>query len=280
MFQRFYNLLLLFKEYAILSALLIVSLILLALNDNTQIKHIRGITTVVVGLMQERVAFIPRYFGLRSENDVLRRINVDLADEASQLREAKLENIRLRQLLGMKEIIPYKLVAGKVVGKNLTLLRNTLTLNVGATDGVQLGMPVVGDGGLAGIISMVTDHYSTVRILFNTDLRASGKIQRSRVDGIIAWDGKSLTLNNVAKTLDVKAGDVVITSEYSSTYPPNIRIGIVHEVQEQQGTLFKKVFVTPSVDFVKLEEVFVLLYLANPERLELEQQAATGRGRR
>lgn len=280
MFQRFYDLLIVFKEYAILSALLIVSLVLLALNDNTQINHIRGITTVMLGLAQERVAFIPRYFGLRSENDVLRRINIDLADEASQLREAKLENIRLRQLLTIKETIPYKLVAGKVVGKNLTLLRNTLTLNIGTADGVQVGMPVAGDGGLVGVISMVNNHYSTIRILLNIDLRASAKIQRSRVDGIIAWDGKSLTLNNVAKTLDVRAGDVVITSEYSSMYPPGIRIGIVHEVQEQQGTLFKKVFITPSVDFVKLEEVFVLSYIANPERLELEQQAATGRGRK
>lgn len=280
MFQRFYNLLIAFKEYAVLSALLIISLILLALNDNTQIKHIRGITTVMLGLVQERVAFIPRYFGLRSENDVLRRINIDLADEASLLRDAKLENIRLRQLLAIKETIPYKLVAGKVVGKNLTLLRNTLTLNIGASDGVQMGMPIVGDGGLVGVVSTVNDHYSTVRILLNVDLRASAKIQRSRVDGIIAWDGKSLMLNNVAKTLDIQAGDVVITSEYSSTYPSNIRIGIVHEVQEQQGTLFKKVFITPSVDFVKLEEVFVLLYIVNPERLGLEQQATTGRGRR
>jgi len=112
-----------------------------------------------------------------------------------------------------------------------------------------------------------------VRILLNTDFRASAKIQRSRVDGILAWDGRSLLLNNVAKTLDVKVGDVVITSEYSSTYPPNIRIGVVNEVQEQEGTLFKKVFVFPGVDFVKLEEVFVMTYAPDRERLALEQPA-------
>ena len=271
MFKRIYNFVLLFKEYAVLSLLLIMSLVLMALNDNTQIRHIQGVATVMLGLAQEQLAFIPRYFGLRGENDMLRRINIDLADEANQLREARLENIRLRQLLGLRGALPHTLIAAKVVGKNLTLLRNTLTLDVGRLDSVQPRMPVVGDGGLVGVVSHVSDHYAVVRILLNADFRASAKVQRSRVDGIVAWDGKALKLTNVAKTLDVQAGDAVITSEYSSTYPPNIRIGIIHEVTEQQGSLFKSVLITPGVDFVKLEEVFVITYLPAGERFELEQ---------
>jgi rod shape-determining protein MreC len=271
MFKRIYDILLLFKEYAVLTGLLIASLILMALTDNTQIKHIRGVATVALGVVQEQLAFIPRYFGLLSENDLLRKMNIDLADEVNRLREARLENIRLRELLGLKELLAYKLVAARVIGKDLTLLRNTITLDVGRLDGVRAAMPVVGDGGLVGIVASVSDHFAVVRILLNVDVRASAKVQRSRVDGIIAWDGTSLLLTNVSKTLDVQAGDVVITSEYSSTYPPGIRIGIVSEVTEQRGTLFKRVVVTPGVNFVKLEEVFVLSYLPSAERLELEQ---------
>lgn len=135
-------------------------------------------------------------------------------------------------------------------------------------------MPVMSDGGLVGVVESASEHYSVVRLLLNTDFRASAKVQRSRVDGIIAWDGSRLNLKNVAKTLDVIVGDVIIASEYSSTYPPNIRIGIVNEVKEQPGSLFKNVFVTPGVDFTKLEEVFVMNYLPDPERLELEQRVA------
>ena len=275
MFRRIYNFTILFKEYAVLTALLVLSLALMALNDNPQMKHVRGVATVGVGLLQEQLAVVPRYFGLRGENDKLRRMNIDLADEASRLREATLENIRLRLLLGIKNASSYNLIAGEVVGKNLTLLRNTITLDIGRLEGVQERMPVLGDGGLVGVIASVSDHYAVVRILLNTDFRASAKVQRSRVDGIVAWDGQSVVLNNVTKTLDVRAGDVVITSDYSSTYPPGIRIGVVGEVLEQQGALFKKVLVTPGVDFVKLEEVFVVTYLPDPERLELEQRTPT-----
>lgn len=271
MFRRLYNFALIFKEYAVLSLLLVVSLILMALGDNTQIRHIRGVATVGFGLVQEQLVFIPRYFSLRSENDMLRRMNIDLADEASRFREARIENDRLRNLLALKESSRYPLIAGKVVGKNLTLLRNTMTLNVGKLNGVLPSMPVVGDGGLVGVVSSVSDHYSVVRILLNADFRASAKVERSRVDGILAWDGDDLNLSNVAKTLDVAPGDTVITSDYSSMYPPNIRIGVVREVSEQQGSLFKKVYVTPGVNFVRLEEVFVLAYLPDSERTDLEQ---------
>jgi rod shape-determining protein MreC len=210
--------------------------------------------------------------GLKSENELLRGINIELADEVQQLRETKLENIRLRQLLALKGQLPYKLTTARVINKNLTLLRNTLTLDGGSADGIQQQMPVVSDGGLVGIVTIVTRHYSVVNVLSNTDFRASAKIQRSRVDGIIAWDGKILSLKNVPKTRDVKTGDVVITSEYSNTYPPNIRIGIVSDVQEQGSLLFKSITVTPDIDFIKLEEVFVIQYTPNTERIELERQ--------
>lgn len=271
MFKRLYNIALVFKEYAVLSVLLVVSLILMALGDNAQIRHIRSVATVAFGVIQEQISFIPRYFALRSENDMLRQMNIDLSDEASRLREARLENDRLRNLLGLKASYRYPLIAGRVVSKNLTLLRNTITLDVGTSNGVQVHMPVVGDRGLVGVVSSVSDHFSVARILLNADFRASAKIERSRVDGILAWDGDDLILTNVAKTLDVVTGDTVITSEYSSTYPPNIPIGIVHAVSEQQGSLFKKVYVSPGVNFVKLEEVFVVTYLPDTERLDLEQ---------
>jgi rod shape-determining protein MreC len=273
MIQRLYDILFQFKEYAVLTLFIAVSLVLLAVNDNPQVKRLRSMATVSFGLIQQQVIFIPNYFSLERENTMLRRTNIELADEANQLREAKLENLRLRQLLGLKERLPYDIVSGKIIGKNLSLLRNTLTLNVGAADGVRPSMPVVGDGGLVGLIVSASQHYSIVNMLLNIDLRASAKIQRSRVDGIIAWDGKNLVLKNIAKTLDVKAGDVVITSPYSSTYPPDIRIGVVSDIKEQAGTLFKSVYVTPGVDFVKLEEVFVLTSTPDEERIETEKRS-------
>jgi len=251
----------------------------MALNDNPQIKQIRAISTVIFGGVQEQLSFIPAYFGLKEENELLHHINIELADEAQRLREAKLENLHLRQLLGLKVQLPYKLIAARVVNKNLTLLRNTMIINVGSQDSVQQYMPVVSDGGLIGIVTTVTQHYSMINILFNTEFRASGKVQRSRVDGIVMWDGKTLSLKNVPKLRDVQVGDVVSTSEYSNTLPPDIRIGLVSDVREQPGSLFKSITIEPGVDFVKLETMFVMVYIQDKERAELEQRTASRSGK-
>ncbi len=274
MLQRLYDILYEFKEYAVLAGLIAASLILLALNDNSQMKRLRSVATITYGLLQEQVIFIPRYFSLESENQLLRRTNIELTDETNRLREAKLENLRLRRLLDLKEKVPFDIVGAEVIGKNLTLLRNTLTIDIGGKEDIKPLMPVIGDGGLVGLVVSATEHYAIVNLLLNVDFRASAKIERSRVDGIIAWDGKNLLLKNVAKTLDVKIGDVVLTSSYSSTFPPDIRIGVVSEVDEQPGTLFKSIIVTPSVDFVKLEDVFVLTSVPDQERTDLEHHDA------
>jgi len=271
MIQRLYDLLYEFREYAVLCTLIVFSLVLMSLNDNSQVKRIRSISTVIFGTIQSQLSFIPTYFGLKSENELLRRINIELADETQRLREAKLENLRLRQLLGLKDLVPYKLTAGSVINKNLTLQRNTITLDIGFADSIYPQMPVVTDAGLVGLVTYTTEHYSVVNILLNTDFRTSAKIQRSRVDGVVAWDGKALILKNVPKMRDVKIGDVVETSEYSNIFPPDIRIGLVSDVRDQPSSLFKIIVITPSVDFVKLEEVFIVHRMQNIERAELEQ---------
>ena len=273
MFEHLYETLYEYKEYVIFAGLVVLSLIFIALNDSVQVKRIRSVSAVAFGLVQQGANIIPDYFGLHAENEILRRTNIDLADEAQRLREAKLENFRLHELLKIKEQSVYPLIAAKVVSKNLTLFRNTLTLNVGSDDGIKEQMCVIGDGGLIGIVTITGNHYCIANLLLNTDFRVSCKVQRSRVDGITSWDGSALLLKNVVKTRDVKPGDNVMTSGYSNLYPPDIRVGIVSSVQDQSSALFKTIVLEPGIDFVKLEEVFVLQFVQNNERRTLEDAA-------
>jgi len=173
----------------------------------------------------------------------------------------------------LKESSQVQLVAGKIIAKNLNLLRNTVTLNVGEKDGVGVGMPIITGEGLVGRVIAVSGGYAVGQMMLNIDFRASAKVQRSRVDGIIGWDGKVLLLKNVAKSLDVRPGDAVVSSQYSNAFPPNIKIGVVGAVTEMPGNLFKRVEVVPAVDFIRLEEAFVLNYLPTIEKMKLEEKS-------
>jgi len=270
--RRLLDILRLFQEYFLLAFLVLVSLLLLASNDSPQIKSIRSLTVASVGYLQDILGFLPNYFALKQENRILQEVNLTQAEELSRLREAVLENDQLRKLLDLQQRSPLRYRAANVVGKSLHLLRNTITLDVGQQEGVREDMPIVTDAGLVGEIVTATDHYSVGQVLFNREFRASAKVQRSRVDGILAWEGgQTVQLKNVAKTLDVRMGDLVVTSEYSSIFPPGITIGVVSSTSQIPGALFQTVEITPSVDFTRLETVFVVLHVPDSSRNAITQ---------
>ncbi len=273
--QRLLEILIVFKEYVVFALLVVVSLFLLSTNDNPQMRAIRAITVGGVGLFQELLSVVPNVFELKSENAVLRQLNIDLSNEVNLLRESRLENSKLRQMLALKEHTPHTLVAAEVVGKSLLLLRNTITIAAGESDSIRTDMPVICETGLVGKVIATSEHYAIAQLLLNKDFRASAKIQRTRVDGIVQWDGGDLLrLKGVAKTQDVREGDVLVTSEYSNVFPRDIRIGIVAKVWERPGSLFKEIDIRPSVDFPSLEEVFVVTAQQSAERAALEKKVS------
>ncbi|MCX6140501.1 MAG: rod shape-determining protein MreC, partial [Candidatus Kapabacteria bacterium] len=129
------------------------------------------------------------------------------------------------------------------------------------------------DAGLVGIVIGVSPHFSVLQLLLNRDTRVSSKVQRSRVDGIIEWEGETfLVLKNVPRSLDVQAGDAILTSTYSAKYPANIVVGRVTQVSEEANSLFRRVVVEPAVNFATLEQLFVVDAKPNPERTEIERK--------
>jgi rod shape-determining protein MreC len=271
--RRLVDIVFLFKEYLLLISYILISLLLLALNDSPQVRTIRSITLATIGFAEEAFGFIPNYFDLKEESKILREQNLTLSEELIRLREAKLENMRLHQLLALKERTPFRYVSANVVGKTLNLLQNTITVDVGEADGVKPDMSIVTDEGLVGRVIATSSRYAVGQTLWNKDFRASAKVERGRVDGIVLWEGgEYLSLKNVAKTLDVQVGDVVITSEYSNIFPAGIKIGVVSKTSQAQGALFQTVEIIPGVDLSRLEQVFVIAHTADSTRVALEHK--------
>ncbi len=270
--QRLFGLVRSLREYFVFSLLILVSLLLLSANDNPQLREVRAYTVGFIGYVQRALSVIPNVFALQRENEILRQLNVNLADEVNRLREARLENLRLREMLGLRESSPYPILAADIIAKSTHMLRNTITLNVGEADGVQSDMPIISEYGLVGKVTATSSRFSVGQLMFNKDFRASAKVERSRVDGIIAWDGgEFVRLKNVPKKQDVVKGDIVVTSEYSNVFPPRIKIGTVVNVEEKPASLFKDIEIEPSVDFIRLEQAFVVLLTPDTSRTNVQK---------
>lgn len=261
------------REYLTFSALVLVSLILLSVGNLSKSHLVAQIAVEVVGVTKSITNIFSNFYDIQDENRKLRKTNILLLSELSQLREEKLENIRLRRLLGFKEKTNnYEFIPADVVGKTLVSPYNYIILNAGSNEGVEVNMPVISESGVVGKIMKVGKNYSVAMILYHKDFRASVKIQRTRVDGILGWEGgEFLSVFNVSKTMDVEVGDVVITSEYSTIFPPGFEIGVVAEIDNSVAGLFKVIKVKPAVDFTKIEEVFIIKYKSDLEREKIEQ---------
>ncbi|MEA4826263.1 MAG: rod shape-determining protein MreC, partial [Clostridium sp.] len=66
-------------------------------------------------------------------------------------------------------------------------------------------------------------------------------------------------LNYLPLNSKVKGGDMVLTSGLGQLYPKERKGGKVIAIEEDKGKLIKNALIEPSVDFNKLEELFVVI---------------------
>lgn len=247
------------KEYVTFLGAVLFSLFLIFTNDTIQLQTVRAWTFEGFGLLLDKLTFFREIKSLYEENRWLRQKNTELMLDNSRLMEAWLENQRLRQMLAFKSESQLDLTPAKVIGKGGNEFIHSVFLSVGSLDGVRKNMPVVTARGLVGKIYSEGPHYATAQLLLDRNFKVSAMIQRSRVTGIINWyGGNQIILAGVPKRSDVKVGDAVVTSGYSSIFPGGLKIGLVTQITEEAQDMFMKIIVKPVVDFTMLEELFVI----------------------
>lgn len=193
------------------------------------------------------------------ENRELRARLMELAAENARLQEAAAENRRLREALDFQPWVGRKALPAEVVGRRGGLLTPLLVIDRGLADGVRENHPVVTPAGLVGRVVETAANHCWVMPLNHRECKVSARVRRSRVAGIVecAGDG-SLVFARVPRLADVGPGDVVVATGLGGIYPAGWPVGEAVSIAEEYGGLLSRVRLQPSVDFARLEEVFVL----------------------
>ncbi len=159
----------------------------------------------------------------------------------------------------MKERLPIPSISADIIGKDSSLWTHTLIINRGAQDGLKNGMPVIDADGIVGQIVDTSPHYAKVLLAIDPNSAIDVLIQRSRKQGILKGTGDGFELQYVQKSVDIREGDVAITSGFGDLFPKGLMAGVVSKVVKSRRGMFQKIAITPAVDFQKLETVVVLL---------------------
>ena len=211
---------------------------------------------------------------LRRRSEELQSLADSLMIENVRLKELESENENLRQLLQFTEANPtysYRAaeVVGHVIGQDPSNLLRYIIIDVGTSDGVTQGMPVVTDRGLVGRIVEVSSRSSKVLLITDVSSSVNAIIQSSRATGIL--EGKAdggLVMKYIPQTVTVNIGDIILTSGLGATFPKRLVIGQVTAVHKRDIELFQQAEIKPTADFDRLE---IVLIITNFEPIEMAQ---------
>lgn len=254
---RFFYILYHHRQYTAFALAMVISILLLTAAPQRQVGITRIVWLTVLTPFQEVFAFIPSYFNLKSENQLLRQKLVQMQLRAADSEERSFENERLRGLLSLKEKNSYTYVPAEVIGRNTDQRLNTIVIDIGRSEQIQKYMAVVKEDGVLGRIIEVGLTSSYVQLLTDRNSRISGLVQRSREHGIILYQNDALYMQLPLRA-DVRLGDRVATSGLGGTFPSGLPVGRVSRIALDSRNLFKQVSITPAVDLNRLEEVFVI----------------------
>lgn len=248
----------------------------------------------LVGDIYAGINRIKHYFSLNRENRLLNEEIAALREEL-QRRESR-EEFRLGERLdsldgtsgflpvgvpvSRTEDIPYFFSTARVNNNSIVRQENFITLDKGLRDGVKPEMGLLAGGAVAGYVVNCSDRFSVAISILNTDFHTSGKIAGGDYTGSIFWDGlrtDEVVFSEVVKYAPLEVGDTIVTTDFSSFFPPGIPIGTVKSFELINGTYYEA-RLRLSADMGALNNVLLVDYHYREEKLELEHETASRGG--
>lgn len=216
-------------------------------------------THAVSGELQESYNEFTRYLHLDVENQQLGK-----------------ENARLHNLLDRSKIFQnfgadtigdslakqrYLIIPGRVINSSFHKRNNYVTIDKGQKSQVEPGMGVAAPSGVVGVVRGVSSHFASVLPIINPELEITGKIKNSNYFGPVRWDGKDYTtayISDIPRYADIREGDTILTDSRSLIFPEGLFIGTAGKKSLQQDQNFFQIEVKLSVDFSRIEHIYII----------------------
>ena len=175
-------------------------------------------------------------------NELEESIINSLKDDLHELE--KLNNINL-------SISDFEMINSTVISRNTMYWFNSLIINKGKSDGIELDMAVIDKSGLIGRISMVTNNTATVKLITTNDTKnkISAVIRdKENIYGVInGYDSDNNLLSLIiSDNRNIEKDSVVETTGMGGVFPSGILIGKVYDVIKKNDGVTNIVRVIPS----------------------------------
>ena len=252
-------------------ALETIALVLIVSFNNYQRVTFVNSSNNLAASVYEKYSSFDDYFSLRAVNGRLAAENAILRKQLQvhNLQTEKYPNFRPDTI----EPPAYIFTSAKVISNSVNKQFNYITLNKGSRQGIKPDMGIINSEGVVGIVTHVSQNYSTGLSLLNKRLLIPAKINKNNYFGSLVWDGESFNtadFNEIPFHVVVNVGDTVVTSGYSNIFPEGIMIGVIKKFVMGNGTNFYNIKVELSTNFKTLKYVEVVQNTRRAELIKLE----------
>lgn len=233
----------------------------------------------VAGKVYEWNSAVGQYFALTDVNQRLTERNMFLEREVQMLSEQLERTTRdttMVERLQQKVLEGYETIPAKVVNSSLDKANNFITIDKGSADGVKKDMGVVCGTGVVGIVYLTSSHYSVVIPVLSEQSNISCSIRGRGYFGYLRWSGGSpdrAYVDDIPRHAHFKLGEYVVTSGYSSVFPPGLFVGRIKHVYNSENGMSYRLMVTLSTDFSRLRDVCVINDREMDKKLEILKAA-------
>ena len=165
----------------------------------------------------------------------------------------KEENIRIKELLGITEKMPYGYTSSNIIRPGTPGSEGLFLLDVGSRQGVSVNAPVVLGAGLLGMVQDVQKSSAVGIDWTHFQFRASAMTSDGSIYGLVRSDpggfreADRLLIDGIPFHQQLNAGTVLVTSGLGGVYPRGIPIGEVSTEAESSLGWRRSYWVTPFV---------------------------------
>jgi len=197
---------------------------------------------------------------LMEENALLHDERLVLSSKIQKFEILEAENERLRAMLQSSERLDERVLIAELLAIDLQPFRHQIVINKGQREGVYDGQPIVDAYGVMGQIVHVGPFSSTVLLLTDPAHAIPVQINRNGLRSVAVGTGQShiLQLEHLSNNVDIREGDLVVSSGLGSRFPPGYPVGVVHDISRVPGDPFSKVTIIPSAHLEKSREVLLV----------------------
>jgi len=257
-----------FSSFFVFLLLEVICLILIVRSHSYHKASFINSTNFVTGNIYQKYSALNSYL-------LLQEINSSLAIENARLRTTQQTSFTYPDIMSDScgERPPYNYIASKVINNTTHRANNYLTLNKGSLDGINPEMGIIGQQGIVGIVTSVSDHFSSVMSVLHKNSRISVKLKKQNYPANLIWNGGNPTIANltgIPQHIHIDKGDSVVTSGFSSIFPEHIMVGVVSKSHLNSGSNFFDVQVKLSTNFATMRYVYAINHALKEEQKELE----------